>query len=389
MDNDWRASAEAAWTYLYDGAREILLRAWAEGVFGATYEQILAASGVLLAALLLRGLFATWVINMIRAIAKGNSNQVDDAIVDALSEPMKLIFVIIGVAVAIRIMNLAEDAQIIADRVVRSLIAIAFFWSLHRLAGALRIVMEPLAQMLTASAVEWVVKALQVIFLIVGAAAVLEIWGIRVAPLLAGLGIFGVAVALGAQDLFKNLIAGFAVIAERRFQQGDWVMVDGVVEGVVEEINFRSTVVRRFDKGPVYVPNSKFADNAVINFSRMTHRRIYWHVGVEYSSTVEQLRNIRDRIERYLNENEEFSGPPATASFVRIDGFSDSSIDIMIYCFTKTTDWGEWLRIKEAFAYEIKNIVESEGTGFAFPSRTLYIAGQDKPEVFEPPGKAA
>lgn len=390
MNFDWRAAAEQAWAYVYDGASDILMRAWNEGLFGASYEQLMYAAGILLIALLLRGLFARWVIGMIRAVVKGTSTRIDDAIVDALCEPMKLIFVIIGVAAAIRVLNLAEDAQIIADRVVRSLIAIAFFWSLHRLASALRIVMAPLAEVLTASAVEWLVKALQVIFLIVGAAAVLEIWGIRVAPLLAGLGIFGVAVALGAQDLFKNLIAGFAVIAERRFQKGDWVLVDGVVEGTVEEINFRSTVVRRFDKGPVYVPNAKFADNAVVNFSRMSHRRIYWHVGVEYGATVAQLRNIRDRIEQYLIDNEAFADPPEVSRFVHVDCFSDSSIDYMIYCFTKTTDWGAWLKLKEDFALAIKEIVESEGAAFAFPSRTLYFAGgQDTPEKFEPPAKAA
>ncbi|MGE0044138.1 MAG: mechanosensitive ion channel family protein, partial [Hyphomonadaceae bacterium] len=267
--------------------------------------------------------------------------------------------------------------------------AIAIFWALHRLAGALRHVLKPLAELLTVSAVEWLVKSLQVIFLVVGAAAVLELWGVRIAPLLAGLGIFGVAVALGAQDLFKNLIAGLAVLAERRFQKGDWVLVDGVVEGTVEQINFRSTVVRRFDQGPVYVPNSKFADNAVVNFSRMTHRRIYWIVGVEYNTSVPQLQRIRDRIEAYLLESADFAKPPDVSLFVNIDKFNDSSIDFMIYCFTKTTNWGAWLGIKEKFAFAIKEIVESEGASFAFPSRTLYLASaQDGREVFEPPQAA-
>ena len=124
-----------------------------------------------------------------------------------------------------------------------------------------------------------------------GAATILEIWGIKIGPILAGLGLFGVAVALGAQDLFKNLISGFLVIAEKRFNPGDWIRVDGEVEGTVETINFRSTLVRRFDKAPVFVPNSKLSDNSVINFSSMTFRRIYWVIGVEYRTTVDQLRN--------------------------------------------------------------------------------------------------
>lgn len=367
-----------------------LQRTWGDGVFGIGYNTIFMAVGALLLALLLRGLFARWVLGMIRSFAAGTDNKVDDAMVEALSGPLKFVFLIIGVDIALRIVPLADGARAAGNQIVQTLIAVAVFWSLHRLAGALKVALEPLARMLTPSAVDWLVKALQVIFLVVGAASVLEIWGVRVAPLLAGLGIFGVAVALGAQDLFKNLIAGLAVLAEKRFKRGDWVCVDGVVEGVVEQINFRSTVVRRFDKGPVYVPNSVFADNAVTNFSRMTNRRIYWKIGVEYDTSVDQLRRIRDRIENYLRTNDAFEQPPTVPLFVHVDSFNDSSIDLMIYCFTKTTNWGEWLAIKDAFALELKNIVEGEGSAFAFPSRTLYLASDnaaasDQPEVFRPP----
>src|SRR5690606_27552327 len=144
--------------------------------------------------------------------------------------------------------------------------------------------------------VEWLVKAAKVAFVVLGVATILELWGIAVGPIIAGLGLFGVAVALGAQDLFKNLIAGLFVIGERRFFPGDWIHVDGVVEGTVQEIGFRTTTVRRFDRAPVYVPNARLADNAVTNFTRMSHRRIRWMVGVKYRTTLEQLREIRDGI---------------------------------------------------------------------------------------------
>jgi len=216
---------------------------------------------------------------------------------------------------------------------------------------------------------------------------VLEIWGIQVGPILAGLGLFGVAVALGAQDLFKNLIAGILIIAERRFNKGDWIRVDGVVEGTVEQIGFRSTMVRRFDKAPVYVPNTDLSENAVTNFTAMTHRRIYWHIGVEYSTTLDQLKAIRDQIEAYIFNEAEFANPEDVSTFVRIDRFSNSSIDIMLYCFTNTTNWGEWLEIKERLAYKVKQIVEGTGTGFAFPSQSLYVQAVpgEAPEVFVPP----
>ena len=211
-------------------------------------------------------------------------------------------------------------------------------------------------------------------------------WGF-VDGFLAGLGLIGVAVALGAQDLFKNLISGILIIAEKRFNIGDWIKVDGVVEGTVEAIGFRSTFVRRFDKAPVYIPNSKLSDNSLINFSAMSHRRIYWIIGVEYSTTIDMLKKIRDSIEAYIIESDDFAHPPEVATFVRIDKLNDSSIDIMVYCFTKTTVWGEWLKIKEALAYKIKETVEGAGTGFAFPSQSIYVESfpGDRAEVFVPP----
>ncbi len=160
-----------------------------------------------------------------------------------------------------------------------------------------------------------------------------------------------------------------------------------MVEGTVESIGFRSTRIRRFDKAPVQVPNSQLSDRAVTNISAMTHRRIYWTIGVEYRTTVDQLREIRDRIEAHVLDSDEFAHPPEVATFVRIDRFSDSSIDIMIYCFTRTTDWGEWLEIKERFAYRIKEIVEGAGAGFAFPSTSVYLETVPfgTPEPFVPP----
>ncbi len=176
------------------------------------------------------------------------------------------------------------------------------------------------------------------------------------------------------------------ILAEKRFRIGDWVRVSGVVEGTVEKIGFRSTMVRRFDKAPTIVPNAVFSDKAVTNFSEMTHRRIYWKIGVEYSTSVAQLQEITERIRNYLLGNADFAQPDEATLFVVTDSFNDSSIDIMIYCFTRTTNWGEWLDIKQDFAFAIKHIVETAGSSFAFPSLSVYQGvGADQPEAYVPP----
>ncbi|MEX0584038.1 MAG: mechanosensitive ion channel family protein, partial [Sneathiella sp.] len=246
---------------------------------------------------------------------------------------------------------------------------------------------SPCARLLfSTEMVNFLVKIMKGLVVGLGAATVLQLWGIEVGPVIAGFGIVGVAVALGAQDLFKNLISGFLILAEKRFKAGDWVLVEGVVEGVVEKIGFRSTMIRRFDKALSIVPNATFADRAVTNFSEMTYRRIYWKIGVEYSTSVAQLQEITEKIRDYLIGNKDFAQPNEATMFVVTDSFNSSSIDIMIYCFTRTTVWGDWLDIKQDLAYSIKGIVEQAGTGFAFPSMSIYRGiGADEPDPFVPP----
>ncbi|WP_018996568.1 mechanosensitive ion channel family protein [Hirschia maritima] len=358
---------------------------WDEGAFGMTYGDIIIATSILLFALIIRGIFARTVVRGISRAAAGTKTNLDDALVTTIAAPLKMVPIIVGVYAASQVIVLNDDLQGIVDKVLRSLVAFSIFWTLNRAVGGFSFLFTGLRSTLSPAIVDWITKSLQLVCVFVGAAAILEIWGIQVGPILAGLGIFGVAVALGAQDLFKNLISGILILVERRMERGEWIAVDGVVEGTVEKINFRSTLVRRFDKAPVYVPNSKFSDNAVVNYSRMTHRRIKWVIGVEYSTTTEQLRYIRDEIEAYLYTNEAYAKPPEATLFVHIDSFNDSSIDFLIYCFTKTTVWTEWLQHKEEFALKLIDIVEKAGTGFAFPSRTLYMQQQEPPEVIHPP----
>lgn len=366
---------------------DLVVEVWQNGILGVDFSRILIALGILLLFMVLRHVLTRLLLRRIEHWTKKTSTALDEKIFIALEKPISLIPVVIGLFIATEYLGLTGIMEYIADNLIRSLIIITIFWSFFRLVEPFSFLFKGLESAFSREMVEWLMKAIKAAFAFIGAAAILETWGIQVAPLLAGLGIFGVAVALGAQDLFKNLIAGLLIIAEKRFGNGDWIKVDGVVEGTVEKIGFRSTRVRRFDQAPVQVPNSQLSDQAVTNFSMMTHRRIYWTIGVEYRTTVDQLRQIRDGIEDYVVNNPDFVDPSEISTFVRIDQFSDSSIDIMLYCFTVTTNWGDWLEIKETLAYKIKDIVEAAGTGFAFPSRSLYLESMpsDQPEVFVPP----
>ncbi len=366
---------------------DLVVDVWKNGVGGVDIGQAINALLILLAFFILRGLIAKFLIGWLRRMAKSTEWRIDDNIVDAIAPPLRAIPVVFGIFVATNYMQFEGVVETIAENATRTLIAVVIFWAMLRAVGPLSRAFVKLEQILSRELIEWIMKAMRVAVILVGAATVLQIWGIQIGPIIAGAGLFGVAVALGAQDLFKNLIAGILILGEKRFRKGDWINVDGVVEGIVEVIGFRSTMIRRFDQAPVMVPNAQLSDTAVTNFSFMTYRRIYWHIGVEYRTTIDQLREVREGIAEYIEASEEFVKPTEASTFVRIDRFNDSSIDILVYCFTYTKVWGEWLEIKERLAYKIMEIVEGAGTGFAFPSTSLYVESlpEDRPEPFVPP----
>ncbi|MCG8471828.1 MAG: mechanosensitive ion channel family protein [Desulfobacterales bacterium] len=332
--------------------------------------QIIAALAIFLTSLFLRKSISKVVVNRLKKWTQKTETQVDDQIIDALKSPLNLLPVILGIFFAREVAGF--DGTFLA-RLIRSLVVFGLFWCLFNVVMPLSYLFKKLEGVFDRSLLDWFFNAVRAGIALIGAATVLEIWGIRVGPIIAGLGLFGVAVALGAQDLFKNLISGTLLLAERRFKVEDWILVPGVVEGTVEKIGFRSTRIRRFDKAPVFVPNTLLSDNILINFSAMTFRRISWLVGLEYRTTIPQLKAIQKKVDSWLRAHKDFVNPPEAPLFVRIEKFSDSSIDMMVYCFTRSTKWGLWLEKKEELVMAIKEIVEEEGAGFAFPSQSIYV----------------
>lgn len=357
--------------------------ALAQAIDGDNVELILAALG-LLALWLLRGPLARLLCafpSRLLGRADGISNDEAKKILDG---PLRLAVLGAGLMVSSVYLSLEGKPQELVNRVALTLLVVALFGLLLSLLPMLRSKWTPLEQTFGSELIDWLAKGLRVATLLVGAATVLQLWGIQVAPIIAGAGLFGVAVALGAQTFFKNLIGGMLILAGKKFYKGEWIEVPGVIEGTVESIGFHSTVVRRFDKAPVTLPNTMLSDAAVVNYSRRPYRRISWTVAVVYQTTVPQLALIRDRIEKYINDNDDFVDPPQASVLVRVDKFSDSSIDFIVYCFTHTADWAEWLKIKEMLAYEIMRIVDEAGSAFAYPSQTLYLQDmQPSPEQAE------
>ena len=356
---------------VFNNFKDLFLSVWQKGILGVDFFQIIIGLGIFFLFLIFRGLISKLIIKKLEIISKRTTNKLDDTFVKAMEGPARFLPIVLGIFFASHYMSFSEDSRSFVDNINRTLITILIFWIIHQIIEPISYILSGLDKLLTRELVGWIIKSLKILIFILGAAAVLELWGIKIGPIIAGLGLFGVAVALGAQDLFKNLISGILVLVEKRFKMGDWILVEGIIEGIVERIGFRSTVIRKFDKSIAIIPNFQFAENAVINISQTTNWLISWMITLQYDTTVDQLKTIRDQIEEHIKNNNDFDTSIGIA--VRVDKFSDSSIDMYVRCFSKTDEWEEWLSVKEKLALEIKQIVEKNGASFAFPSQSIYV----------------
>lgn len=371
MFDSMSKSVEAFW--------EQVARVWETGVFGLGLTPIIAGFVVVLVFIALRGPATRALFAVLRRVTSRTASRFDDAVLDALETPARFLFVIIGLFFAMQIAATQyADAQNL-DIVIRSLIAFTIFWALYRLVGPLSYLFNRILGRVSASGSgretlrDFFVKLLRVLIVALGAAAVLQEWGFNVAAVLGGLGLAGMALALAAKDIIANVFYGAMVFMNRIFEKGNWIKTPSV-EGVVEDVGLFATRIRRFDKALVTVQNAHLTAEPVINFSRMTYRRVFWMITLEYRTTSDQLRAITGEIRDYVAGHDGFVTDDDDVPFlVFVDSFNDSSIDIMLYCFTRTTAWAEWMAAKEELAYAVKDIVERNGAGFAFPSRSLYV----------------
>jgi len=356
----------------------LLSEVWKDGVSGASFTDIVIALFVFFIFLLLRSVVSRFIVKKIEAYVAKSTNNFDNSLTISLEGPIKFFPVVFGFFLASTFLNLEGKSSIFVDHLNRSLVTILIFWFIHQLIYPASLLIKSIEEILSKDLLNWILRALKVLIVILGFAATLEIWGIKIGPIIAGLGLFGVAVALGAQDLFKNLISGILVLVEKRFKVGDWISVEGIIEGNVENIGFRSTVIRKFDKSLATIPNFQFAEKAVVNQSEISNRRIDWMIGLEYKTTSDQLEKVRNEIIDHIKSNEDFIVSENTPYAVNLNQFSASSIDILVRCYTKTNDYYEWLKVKDKFVIKVKQIVENAGASFAFPSQSIYVEKFDK-----------
>ena len=359
--------------YLLNNFIDQIKNVFEDGVFGVSLYDFGIIFIALIFALLVRGIFAKLVVLKVKKIVKKTSSNIDDKLFDALIPPFKLLPIVIAFLTITLYFDVQTTLGIYLQKINNTLSTIFVFWLMHQILVPLSNFFHRLETVFTKALVLWMIRSLKYLIIFLGIVAVLEVWGIKIGPVIAGLGLFGVAVALGAQDLFKNLISGIMILLEKRFHIGDVINVPGHTEGTVEHIGFRSTLIRKFDSTPITIPNYIFAEAPILNYTNREFRRINWIIGLEYNSTIEQIRVLTNYISEYIKNSNNFTVNESYKLFVRLDKFNDSSIDILVYCFTSTNDWDKYLQIKEDLAVTIKEKIEELKLNFAFPSQSIYI----------------
>lgn len=227
--------------------------------------------------------------------------------------------------------------------------------------------------------------ALRVGSVVVAFLLIAQSQGYSITTLVAGLGLGGLAIALAAQDTLANVVGSLAIVGDRPFQVGDWVLVDGY-EGTVERVGLRSTRVRTFYDSVVSVPNSKVVNSIVDNMGQRKYRRMKHMLALRYDTDPDRIQAFVDGVRGLILKN-----PAMRHDYfeIHLNRFADSSVDVLVYCFFRVPNWHEELSERHHFLLSILRLAREIGVEFAFPTRTLSLenaAGDDDAPPGDPTG---
>lgn len=317
--------------------------------------------------------------HIVKALEKRFSktrNVWDDALLHALRIPVVAFVWIQGVYWAAEVAHRYSEAEIFS--VNDMLLELGFVWVLVWTVWRLikqgeEILLSPLKMKtpMDYTTVNAISKLLRAVIAITAILIVMQSLGYSISGVLAFGGVGGIAVGFAAKDLLANFFGGFIIHLDRPFKVGDWVRSpDRNIEGTVEHIGWRLTTIRTFDKRPLYVPNATFTTIAVENPSRMFNRRIYETIGIRYLDVghiPEIVKDIRDM----LMEHEDIDSDETL--IVNFVAFNASSLDIMVYTFTRTVQWVKFHEVKQDVLLRISDVIQGYGAEVAFPTRTLHL----------------
>ena len=316
------------------------------------------------------------VIDRLEAHAAKTKTVWDDAFIEACRKPLVWLVWILGINFAAAVAAERMESPMLglidpANRLAIIVLGALFLNNFIKRAERNLISPEFISDPIDPTTVRVVAKLLRVSVIITAVLIAMQLFGYSISGLLAFGGIGGIAVGFAAKDLLANFFGGLMIYLDRPFSVGDWIRSpDKEIEGTVEDVGWRLTRIRTFDKRPLYIPNAVFANISVENPSRMTNRRIYETVGIRYSDLT-SMGTVVDQVTEMLLQHDDIDNNQTM--IVNFNKFSSSSLDFFIYTFTKTTDWVAYHKIKQDVLLQVAGVIEANGAEIAFPTSTVHL----------------
>jgi len=319
-----------------------------------------------------------WLIQFLAGITKNTKNEFDDIILDSVSKPFSYLIIIISFL-------------LIFDRInhhngyIESFAPSYFFYSIFLVFFALSLIrfldkyyenklfLKNISRqddpIVVEQTYEITIRVSKIVIIVVSVLILMQEFGLSISGLLAFGGVGGLVVGLAAKDLLSNFFGGLMIYFDRPFKVGEFIKSpDRNIEGIVESIGWRLTVVRTFSKNVLYIPNSAFSNIIVENATRMTNRRFNEVIGVRYED-MGNIPTIVTEIRSFLESHEDID--QSIQPVVYFTSFEASSCDIIVYAFTNTKDWRQFLEVKEAILFRIADIISNNNSAIAFPTTTI------------------
>ena len=344
---------------------------------------------ILLLGLLLKSFISSYFRKIIYKIVGDSSNENGKSEFDnLLKKPLNYFLLIIIFYLSFNQLTFPESwnlvssneigLKMILEKGVSLLILITVFWTLLRvvdyIGDRLKFKAQKTESKVDDQLIPFAIEIGKVLIVIFGVLILLSnVFSVDVTALAAGLGVGGVAVALASKESLENLLGSFTIFLDKPFQVGDIITI-GNITGKVEKVGFRSTRVRTFDKSVVTVPNKNLVIAELDNLGVRPVRRVKINIGLTYSTTVDQIKEIVNDIQKLIDDHEQTNQDGK----VRFLNFGASSLDVMVLYFVNSPDWDILVDTQQEINFKIIEIVKKHGSDFAFPTTSVYLENQNK-----------
>ncbi|NOQ34873.1 MAG: mechanosensitive ion channel [Methylococcaceae bacterium] len=336
--------------------------------------------------------FTSWTVETY-IIEKGADHQ--ELIYHEIRKPLRTLLIFFGLDLATYAFFYKTDYRLFIENIIFVVYALIYVWFFFKLLDSIALLqirkLSRTNKELRKELFNLAVQIFKGIIFVVATTICLKHFGVNITAILSTLGIGGMALALAAKDTLSNLFGGITILFDNIFRMGDWVKI-GDAEGTVAEIGLRSTTIRTFDNALITIPNSSVSTSSVKNWNRRAvGRRIKMYVGITYDSEMNDIRQALADIREMLQTHADIANPKSShqgrkrrnfrfssqedtqgiknTQLVYMDRYNDFSIDILIYCFSRTVNWAEWLSVKEDVLFKIAEILEKNNLEFAYPTQ--------------------